>query len=111
MKLFMYLLCNMKNIGSSPKRLTKQVSSCLCEERQKLKTGFFARRGVKIFFLCSYSFDPLGRPTVTVSSDHYFQMSAPTSVRFQNLGKQISSEDSDRFRRYWRDCGSGRVDH
>ena len=55
-------------------------------------------------------FDPQGRPTVTDCSYHYFhtwRLSAPT---FQTFGKQniFRNENSDR---YWRECGSGRVDY
>ena len=65
------------------------------------------------FFL---SFDPLGRPTVMADSDHYFRtwcLYFRPSVRLYPISKsrkikQFSSENSNR---YWRDCGSGRVDH
>ena len=54
-----------------------------------------------------------GRPTVTAGSDHYFRtccLYVRPSVRphFQNLAKQNEVQDSDR---YWRDCGSGLMDH
>ena len=60
-------------------------------------------------------FDPLGRPTITAGSDHYFRtwcLYFRPSIR-QYLAKsrktkQFSSEISDR---YWRYCGSGRGDH
>ena len=60
--------------------------------------------------------DPRGRPRVTVGSDHWslfsHVLSVHPSVRSHfskyRKTKQLSSENSDR---YWRDCGSGRVDH
>ena len=55
--------------------------------------------------------DPKGRPTVTSGSDHHFHTCC-LSVRHHfskfHKTKQLSSENSDC---YWRDCGSGRVDH
>ena len=53
--------------------------------------------------------DPRDRPTVTASSDHYFCTWCSSNLTFQNLAeKQPSSKNSDC---YWRDRGSGRVDH
>ena len=55
--------------------------------------------------------DPRGRPTVTAGSDNYFCTCClsvrPSVPTFQNLAKQ-NKENNDH---YWRDCGSGRVDH
>ena len=56
---------------------------------------------------------PRGRPTVTAGSDHYFHTCCPSvskSPLFKiSKNKKLSSENySDR---YWRDCGSVRVDH
>ena len=57
--------------------------------------------------------DPLGRPTVTAGSYHYFLtcfLYVHPSKNFSksHKTKQLSSEISDR---YWRDWGSSRVDH
>ena len=53
--------------------------------------------------------DPRGRPKVTADSDHCFCTCRPfirPSPLFKT--KQMSSENNVH---YWRDCGSGRVDH
>ena len=54
--------------------------------------------------------DPRGRPTVTAGSDHYFSSwcLCPSHFSKSRKRKQTSSENSHC---YWRDCGSGRVDH
>ena len=49
--------------------------------------------------------DSLSRPVVITIFASVNCLSIPT---FQNLAKQSSSKNSDR---YWRECGSGRVDH
>ena len=53
-------------------------------------------------------FDPLGQPKVTAGRDHCFHTCCP-SVRphFSNLEKQTTDDNV----RYWREYGSGRVDH
>ena len=55
--------------------------------------------------------DPQSRPVVIIVFAHVVHSYVCPSIRppvptFQT--KQISSESNDR---YWRDCGSGRVDH
>ena len=64
-------------------------------------------------FKCTYTnIDPLGQPKVTAGRDHcfrtYFQSVCP-SVRphFSNLENKPTENNV----RYWRDYGSGRVDH
>ena len=54
-------------------------------------------------------FDPLGRPTVTDGSDHCFCSCSPY-VR-PHFSKSSKTKQSENNVRYWRDCGSGRVDH
>ena len=58
-------------------------------------------------------FDPCGQPVVTAGSDHCFctMSSVRVCVRPSPLFKtnQISSDNN--VNSYWRDCGSGRVDH
>ena len=73
------------------------------------KSNLFIWRSISFYII-----DPQGRPPITASSDHCFHTYCP-SVRpsvptFQNLAKQnkISSGNNVHF---WRDCGSGRVDH
>ena len=53
--------------------------------------------------------DPLGQPTVTAGKDHCFRTCCPyVHPHFSNLAKQTITENNVR---YWRDHGSGRVDH
>ena len=52
-------------------------------------------------------FDPPGQPTVTADRDHCFRPCRPSVLTCQNPAKQNSENNV----RYWRDCGSGRVDH
>ena len=54
----------------------------------------------------NYFIDPRGRPTVTAGRDHCCRTCCPSVVHphFSNLEKENNVH-------YWRDCGSGRVDH
>ena len=58
--------------------------------------------------------DPLGQPTVTAGRDHGFAPvvcpSVCPSVR-PHFSKSSKTKQSENKIRYWRDCGSGRVDH
>ena len=54
--------------------------------------------------------DPLGQPTVTAGSDHRFRTCCPYVRTFQNPAKQTKFQAKSNAH-YWRDCGSGRVDH
>ena len=62
------------------------------------------------FILSGYQtvqIDPRGRPTVMASTDHWFCTCHP-SVR-PHFSKQNKTTENNGH--YWRDCGSGRVDH
>ena len=53
--------------------------------------------------------DPLGQPKVMAGRDHCFRTCCPyVRPHFSNLEKTNQSENNVR---YWRDYGSGRVDH
>ena len=53
--------------------------------------------------------DPLGRPTITAGSDHCFHTCCQyVRPHFSKSSKTNSSENNVH---YWRDCGSGHVDH
>ena len=56
-------------------------------------------------------FDPLVRPTVTAGSDHSFRKCCPSVRPHCSKSGQIKQISSENNVRYWRDCGSGRVDH
>ena len=73
------------------------ISDPLCRPIQILA------RGDHWWYTCL--FDPRGRPTVSASSDHCCCTCRPSPL-FKT--KQISNKNNVR---YWRDCGSGRVDH
>ena len=47
---------------------------------------------------------------VTAGSDNCFRTCCPSVPTFQNLAKQYKFQARTNVR-YWRDCGSGRVDH
>ena len=54
------------------------------------------------------TFDPLGQPTVTGCRDNCFRTCCPSHFSKSSKTKPISSENNVH---YWRDCGSGLVDH
>ena len=60
-----------------------------------------------IFDIC-WLVDPLGQPSVMADRDHCFRTYRPSVSIFSKSSKIQQSENNDH---YWRDCGSGRVDH
>ena len=75
-----------------------------------LPTQYRSLQGGKLI-ITHYSFDPLGQPTVTAGRDHFSCtcLSVRTSVRPHFSKSETEQWENDV--RYWRDCGSGRVDH
>ena len=58
--------------------------------------------------------DPLGSLTVTAGRDNCFctcRPSVPLSVRLSHFSKSSKTKQSENYVRYWRDFGSGWVDH
>ena len=54
--------------------------------------------------------DPLDRPTISAGRNNCFRTCRP-SVRPPHFSKSGKIKQSENNVRYWRDCGSGRVDH
>ena len=88
--------------------------------RLKIMTTYKAGAGGSKMHLCQEKlvieidfFDPLGgRPTFTAGRNHCFCTSLPHPyVLRPHFSKSSKTTQSENNVRYWRDCGSGRVDH